>query len=131
MMEQIRKFTNLFITRTFSKAYGLAGLRLGILAGDAEHMAVLRRVCSPFNVNAFALECLAEALADTQFVAEYVRQVCASREWSQRELELLGFKCWPRQANFVLVRFGEQRAGILAALRARDIALRNRPDCGG
>jgi histidinol-phosphate aminotransferase len=131
MMDQIGKIPNLFVVRTFSKVYGLAGLRLGILAGATEHMAVLRRICSPFNVNAFALECLAEALADKQFVADYVRQVCASREWLQRELELLGFKCWPSQANFVLVRFGDQRAAILAALEARGIALRNRPDCAG
>ena len=131
MMDQIGKIPNLFIVRTFSKAYGLAGLRLGILAGAAEHMAALRRICSPFNVNAFAIECLAEALADKQFVADYVRQVVASREWLQRELESLGFKCWPSQANFVLVRFAEQRAAILAALEARGIALRNRPDCAG
>jgi histidinol-phosphate aminotransferase len=131
VMDQIGKIPNLFIVRTFSKAYGLAGLRLGILAGAAGHMAALRRICSPFNVNAFAIECLAEALADKQFVADYVRQVCASREWLRRELEELGFKCWASQANFVLARFGEQRTAILAALEARGIALRSRPDCEG
>jgi histidinol-phosphate aminotransferase len=131
MMDQIGKIPNLFITRTFSKAYGLAGLRLGILAGAADHMADLRRICSPFNVNAFAIECLAEALADKQFVVDYVGQVVATRKWLQSELELLGFRCWPSQANFLLVRFGEQRAAILAALESRGITLRNRPDCEG
>ena len=131
MMEQIGKLPNLFIARTFSKAYGLAGMRLGILAGDQEQMSVLRRMASPFNVNAFAIECLAEALADRQFVAAYVSQVQTSREWLHRELEQLGFKCWPSQANFILCRFGEEKKAMLEALRARGIALRDRPDCEG
>ncbi|HWX55915.1 MAG TPA: histidinol-phosphate transaminase [Verrucomicrobiae bacterium] len=131
VMDLIGKVTNLFVVRTFSKAYGLAGLRLGALTGAAEHMFLLRRICSPFNVNAFALECLAEALADTQFIADYVRQVRGSREWLRRELERLGFKCLPSHANFVLARFGEKKSAILAALSARGIALRDRPDCEG
>jgi histidinol-phosphate aminotransferase len=77
MMDQVGKIPNLFVARTFSKAYGLAGLRLGVLAADAAQMCVLRRMCSPFNVNVFALACLAEALADRQSVADYVQQVDA------------------------------------------------------
>ncbi len=131
MMDQIGSIPNLFIVRTFSKAYGLAGLRLGVLAGAEEHVSVLRRICSPFNVNAFAVECVAEALADRQFVADYVEQVRTSREWLQQQLESLGFKCWPSQANFVLCRFGDGKKVILEALLARGIALRDRPDCEG
>ena len=131
LMDQIGKLPNLFIARTFSKAYGLAGLRLGVMAGDKEHISVLRRMVSPFNVNAFAMECLAEALADREFVAAYVAQVRAGREWLQKQLEQLHFKCWPSQANFVLCRFGELKKAILEALRARGIALRDRPDCEG
>jgi histidinol-phosphate aminotransferase len=131
LMDQIGKLPNLFIARTFSKAYGLAGLRLGVLAGDREQISVLRRMVSPFNVNAFAMECLAEALADREFVSAYVAQVRAGREWLQKELEQLQFKCWPSQANFVLCRFGETKKAILEALRARGIALRDRPDCEG
>src|SRR5215813_2527771 len=81
LMEQIGKLPNLFIARTFSKAYGLAGLRLGVMAGDKEQISVLRRMVSPFNVNAFAMECLAEALADREFVSTYIAQVRAGREW--------------------------------------------------
>jgi histidinol-phosphate aminotransferase len=131
MMDEIGKIPNLFIARTFSKAYGLAGMRLGILAGPADHIAVLRRMTSPFNVNVFAVECLAEALADRQFVADYVKQVRATRAWLQRELELLGFHYCPSQANFVLANFGDLRSAILAAMTAQGIALRDRPDCPG
>ena len=131
VMDQIGEINNLFIARTFSKAYGLAGLRLGILAGAADHISAVRRLCSPFNVNAFAMECLAEALADRDFVAAYTAQVRTGREWLRTQMEWLGFHCWPSHANFLLVRFGEQREAILAELRTRGISLRNRPDCAG
>jgi histidinol-phosphate aminotransferase len=131
MMDQIEKLPNLFVARTFSKAYGLAGLRLGVIAGAEEQMSVLRRMASPFNVNAFAMECLAEALADRQFVADYVAQVRGTREWLRNQLEQLNFKCWPSHGNFILCRFGEEKKAILKALNARAIALRDRPDCEG
>jgi histidinol-phosphate aminotransferase len=131
LIDQIGKLPNLFIARTFSKAYGLAGLRLGVMIGDQEQMSVLRRMASPFNVNAFAMECLAEALSDRQFVANYVSQIVASREWLRRELEQLQFKCWPSHGNFILCRFGDDKKVILDALRARAISLRDRPDCQG
>jgi histidinol-phosphate aminotransferase len=102
-----------------------------VLAGDQEQISVLRRMASPFNVNAFAVECLEEALADREFVRGYVAQVRASREWLRERLEQLQFKCWPSQANFLLCRLGEPKKAILEALRARGIALRDRPDCAG
>lgn len=131
LIDQIGKIQNLFIARTFSKAYGLAGMRLGVLAGDKEQISVLRRMASPFNVNVFAMECLAEALADRAHVDAYIKQIKAGREWLQRELQQLNFKCWPSQANFILCRFGEAKKAILQGLRARGIALRDRPDCEG
>jgi histidinol-phosphate aminotransferase len=131
MMDQIGRIPNLFIARTFSKAYGLAGLRLGVMAGDKQQISMLRRMASPFNVNVFAMECLAEALADRVHVDAYIAQVKAGREWLQRELEQLNFKCWPSQANFILCRFGDSKKAILEGLRARGIALRDRPDCAG
>ena len=131
MMEQIGKLENLFIAHTFSKAYGLAGMRLGVMVGDQKQMSILRRMASPFNVNAFAVECLAEALADREFVKAYIEQVRKSRAWLQQELEKMNFKCWPSHANFVLCRLGDAKKAILEALRARGIALRDRPDCEG
>jgi histidinol-phosphate aminotransferase len=131
MMDQIGRIPNLFVARTFSKAYGLAGLRLGVLAGDAAQVSVLRRTCPPFNVNVFALACLEEALADRQFVAAYVDQVKNTREWLRRQLESMGFKCWPSHANFLLCQLGASKPAVLQGLRARGISLRDRPDCEG
>jgi histidinol-phosphate aminotransferase len=131
MLDQIEKLPNLFVVRTFSKAYGLAGMRLGVIAGAEHQMSVLRRMASPFNVNAFAIECLHEALVDRQFVADYVAQVRSTREWLRHELEQLNFKCWASHGNFILCRFGDEKKAILEALRERNIALRDRPDCEG
>ena len=131
MMDQVGTIPNLFVARTFSKAYGLAGLRIGVMAGDAAQIAVLRRVCPPFNLNAVALACLAEALADREFVSNYVRQIKTTREWVRLQLENLGFKCWPSETNFILCRFGSAKSAILQGLRAAGISLRDRPDCEG
>jgi histidinol-phosphate aminotransferase len=73
------EFPNLFVARTFSKAYGLAGLRIGMLVGDADQMRAVRRVSSPYNVNAVALACLPEALGDQAYIQQYVSEVRESR----------------------------------------------------
>ena len=86
---------NLFVARTFSKAYGLAGLRIGILAGDAGQMAMVRRVASPYNVNAVALAALPEALKDQEYVEHYVAEVQRGRAMLERELSNLGLQYWP------------------------------------
>jgi histidinol-phosphate aminotransferase len=131
LMDQIGKLPNLFIARTFSKVYGLAGLRIGVIAGPQEQVSILRRMAPPFNVNAFALECMAEALNDKQFLDGYVALVRSSREWLRKKLEQLGFKCWPSETNFLLSRFGVEKKEILSVLRKRGIALRDRGDCEG
>ncbi len=131
MMDQIGKIPNLFIARTFSKAYGLAGMRLGALVGAVEQMSVVRRIIAPFNINAFAIECLKEALDDRQFVANYVEQVRSTREWLGRQLDAMGLSYWPSFTNFLLVNFGELRQSVLDTMTASRIALRDRPDCPG
>ena len=65
VIDLIGKSSNLIVARTFSKAYGLAGLRVGVLAGPAESMQWVRRVLSPYSVNSVALACLPAALEDT------------------------------------------------------------------
>ena len=126
--------SNLFVARTFSKAYGLAGLRIGILAGVAGQMAMVRRIASPYNVNAVALTVLPEALQDQEYVERYVAEVQRGRSMLEQELAALGLHCWPSRANFVLVRVGPTHAGFIQALRARGILVRDRhtdPGCEG
>ena len=125
---------NLFVARTFSKAYGLAGLRIGILAGDASQMAMVSRVASPYNVNAVALAMLPEAIRDQEYVEHYVSEVQRGRELLQQELKALGLRYWPSRANFVLVRVGPACAEFIQTLRTRGILVRDRhtdPACDG
>jgi histidinol-phosphate aminotransferase len=121
-----REFPNLLVARTFSKAYGMAGLRVGVLTGSVEHISLVRRVSSPYNVNGVALACLPTALADTDYVHGYVRQVCAGREQLQRKLEEWEIPYWPSHANFVLGSFGKKKAAFIEAMRARGILVRDR-----
>ncbi|MGA8538352.1 MAG: histidinol-phosphate transaminase [Terriglobales bacterium] len=134
LIDQTRQTDNLFVARTFSKAYGLAGLRIGILAGNAQQMAMVRRVASPYSVNAAALGVLPEALGDQDYVRRYVAQVLSNRDKLQLELGNLGLRHWPSRGNFVLVSLGSAHAEFVRALRDRGILVRDRnsdPLCEG
>ena len=134
VIDQPRQIENLFVARTFSKAYGLAGLRIGVLAGKARQMAMVRRMASPYNVNAAALAVLPEALQDQEYVSRYVAQVLSNRDKLQQELGNLGLHYWPSHANFVLVHIGSAHAEFVQAVRDRGILVRDRhtdPGCEG
>jgi histidinol-phosphate aminotransferase len=137
MLHAIREFGNLFVARTFSKAYGLAGLRIGVLVANAEQMRAIRRVSSPYNVNALALACLPEALADQQYLQEYVSSVLASRARLEQFLACNGICFWPSHANFVLIRVGHSAsdaARFVEEMRRQGILVRDRSSdhgCGG
>ena len=134
VLDAARSVPNLFVARTFSKAYGLAGLRIGVLTGAVEQMKMVRRVSSPYNVNGVALACLPAALADTQYVQKYVAEVRRGRERLEKELAALGLVFWPSQANFVLARIGVESGRFVRAMRERGILVRDRssdPGCQG
>jgi histidinol-phosphate aminotransferase len=126
--------SNLFAARTFSKAYGLAGLRIGILAGPRRQMPMVRRVSSPYSVNAVALAVLPVALEDGEYVAGYVSAVLEGRERLERELSAIGLRWWQSEANFVLFNVGAQHGEFVEAMRQRGILVRDRskdPGCDG
>jgi histidinol-phosphate aminotransferase len=134
VMPDVGTQPNLFVARTFSKAYGLAGLRMGILAGPREQMPMVRRVSSPYSVNAVALLALPAALEDSEFVANYVAQVRGGRTQLENELQRMRVEWWPSEANFVLMRIGQQHRAFVAAMRQRGILVRDRssdPGCDG
>ena len=134
LISRWRELPNLFVSRTFSKVYGLASLRIGVLMGNADQMQMLRGASSPYNLNGVALACLPEALADQEYIRSYVVDVLAGREQLQKELLVRGVKFWPSQANFVLMWFGARNAAFLSAMRERGILVRDRsrdPGCDG
>ena len=126
-----RKLPNLFVSRTFSKAYGLAGLRIGVLMGNLEQMQMVRRASSPYNLNSVALACLPEALADGEYVRKYAEEVRHGRELLEKELSARGIRYWPSRANFVLMHFGEANAMFIRAMRERGILVRDRSSDSG
>ena len=115
VMDLVGTVPNLVVARTFSKAYGLAGLRLGVLAGPVELMKWVRRVLSPYSVNSLALACLPPALGDTAYLDWYVGEVLAARGEFEAVLDELEIRRWPSRANFVLVEIGEKHRGIREA----------------
>jgi histidinol-phosphate aminotransferase len=125
---------NLIVARTFSKAYGLAGLRLGLLAGPVELMHWVRRVLSPYSVNSLALACLQPALEDTNYLEWYVAEVLTARAEFESMLDAVGVRRWPSRANFVLVDIGPQHAEFVRLMRAAGVLVRDRssdPGCDG
>jgi len=134
VLDLIETLPNLVIARTFSKAYGLAGLRIGLLASTVENMQWIRRVLSPYSVNLVALACLPAALKDTQFLEGYVAEVLAARTEFEAVLDELGLKRWPSKANFVLVDIGAQHVEFVRRMNSADVLVRDRssdPGCDG
>jgi histidinol-phosphate aminotransferase len=121
-----RELPNLFVSRTFSKVYGMAGLRIGVLMGNAGQMNMLRRASSPYNLNSVALACLPTALADENFVRDYVADTTAGRRELEAELAAWGVRFWPSRANFVLMYLGETCKPFVREMRGRGILVRDR-----
>ena len=134
VLDAVTRFPNLFVTRTFSKAYGVAGLRIGVIAGSSRQMAMVRKVSSPYNVNGVALACLPEAIADREFIAGYARQVIQGRARLMVQLAFHAVPFWISQANFVLANIGPAHREFVAEMKTRGILVRDRsndPGCDG
>jgi histidinol-phosphate aminotransferase len=134
VMDLVGTVPNLIAARTFSKAYGLAGLRLGLLAGPVELMRWVRRVLSPYSVNSLALVCLQAALEDTEYLDWYVGEVLVARGEFEAALDDLKIRRWPSRANFVLVEIGARHAEFVRLMRGAGVLVRDRsndPGCDG
>jgi histidinol-phosphate aminotransferase len=128
----IRRHKNLIVTRTFSKAAGLAGLRLGCIFVHRELAAVMRKAQSPYPVNAAALAAGEAAMRDRGFIARTVREVSRGRRELERGLALLGVRSFPSGGNFMLVHFGKRTKEIVGALIRKGTLVRDRSsDFGG
>ena len=122
----ISRYRNLFVSRTFSKAYGLAALRLGCLFSGADNMRAIRKGQSPYSVNSVAVASALEAIRDASFVKRYVAEVLRARRILCEELDAMGLRHFPSDANFVLVRFGPAAASVSRRLWEQGILVRDR-----
>ena len=122
----IRQAPNLFVSRTFSKVYGMAAMRLGCLFSKAANVAFMHKAQSPYSVNSVAALAIQEAIRDRAYIENYVVEVLAARELLCAGLENLAISYVPSSANFVLANFGKRAIKIRDALRERGILVRDR-----
>ena len=122
----IEKYPNLFVSRTFSKVYGMAAMRIGCLFSQAANVQFLHKAQSPYSVNMLAALAAEAAVQDTEFVANYVAEALAARAMLQKGLDKLGVKYAPSSANFILGYFGSRAIEARDALRDKAILVRDR-----
>lgn len=134
-LDEAASYPNVLIGRTFSKAHGLAGMRIGALIAPPDLLEPIRAVMPLFNLNVVAVQALRAALGDTAFRSWYVEQVLRSKQMLYEALDRLGLRYWPSAANFVLVDGGARARELVSGLIARGVLVRDRtgdpycPDC--
>ncbi|MFZ0589361.1 MAG: histidinol-phosphate transaminase [Bryobacteraceae bacterium] len=122
----LRNWPNLFVSRTFSKVYGMAAMRCGCLFSNEQNMAYVKKAQSPYSVNTLATMAARIAVQDRKYVEDYVTEVLAAREFLYVGFERLGIPYYVSQANFVLFQAGERAIEIRDKLRDRNVLVRDR-----
>ena len=133
-IQELPSFPNIIVGRTFSKAYGLAALRIGALIGAPDALDPARYAIPVYSVNIAAVVALQAALADIDHLQAYLRQVKESKALLYAACDRLGLTYWPSDANFVLVRIGDRIGEVIDGARERGVYLRDRssePGCEG
>jgi len=115
---------NLFIKRTYSKIYGLAGLRIGYGVGDSGLINLIHRVKPPFDVSIAAEYCALQALDDRDFYRETLQQIDKEKAYFYRELDSLGISYIPTYTNFLLIDVGDDTVEISKKLMKRGVIVR-------
>jgi histidinol-phosphate aminotransferase len=131
VLSWIRRRKNLVIARTFSKASGLAGLRIGCLFARRDTAKILRRAQAPFPLGVAPLVAAEAALRDPEFVRRAVDQIIRGRKILEAGLHGFGVRVFPSAANFVLADFGARAPEIIAALARRRILIRDQSSSVG
>jgi histidinol-phosphate aminotransferase len=122
----IRRHPNLFIAKTFSKAAGLAGLRLGAVIAQRESLALVRRALPPFPVNAAALAACVAAVRERRTIERYIRETRRLREWFATELRRRDVRVFPSAGNFLLADFGNAGPALFRRMTRNGILIRER-----
>ncbi|MEW6457571.1 MAG: histidinol-phosphate transaminase [Bacillota bacterium] len=128
------KYPQLVLLRTFSKAFGLAGLRLGYMLAGPEVTGVIQRIKQPFNVNAFTQQAAIRVLEWQPLFERRVRQICRSRDELFAAMRYLpGLTVYPSRANFLLFRTGMPAQQVFSGLLQRGVLVRllDGPDLPG
>ena len=111
-VEAYRRKKNLLILRTFSKVYGLAGLRIGYAIGRPELLSAMNKLKTPFNTSGVAQAAALAALDDNEHVMRCIETNAAERKWLSEGLAKLGFRPAPSEANFVFIVVGPEAKAV-------------------
>jgi len=133
-LPDLPRFPNVIVGRTFSKAFGLAGIRIGCMVGDPATMYPIRQAVPVYSVNIAAVAAVQAALQDLDHLNGYLAQVTESKRLLYEACDRLGLKYWRSLSNFVLVCAGDRTDAIVKGAFAKQIYLRDRstePGCAG
>ncbi len=125
----VNEFPNVLVSRTFSKSYSLAGLRMGYLLGSAPLIDALHRIKDSYNTDAIAQQLASEALADQEWMRGNAEKVKRTRRQLTQDLQARGFQVLPSQTNFLFAQVPASRDArqIFEALSAKQVYLRYFP----
>ena len=122
----LAKYPNLFVSRTFSKVYGMAAMRVGCLFSNAQNVAAMQKAQSPYSVNTLAALAAEAAVQDAAYVDAYIAEALAARAMLEAGLDALGIARAKSAANFVLGYFGGRAIEVRDALKEQGILVRDR-----
>jgi histidinol-phosphate aminotransferase len=121
----INNYNNLIIVQTFSKGFGLAGVRLGYIISNGKVINNLKKIVLPYEVNGLSIIAGSAALDDLDFVNHYVNLVRDNRSYLLNELNKIGVKTYSSDANFIVANFGEDLDVIFRNLKEKNILVNN------
>lgn len=127
----LQEFSNLIILRTFSKVFGLAGMRIGYILSASKNITRFKGISSPYPVNSLALLAAEKALQDMDFVKETVFRIQRSKEYLQDQIATMGFQVFPSVTNFFIVNFGDKASMVYQNLKEMGILVRDRTKSPG
>ena len=131
---ELAAFPNVIVGRTFSKAFGLAGLRIGCLVGAPDTIDPIRQAIPVYSVNIAAVAAVQAALGDLDYLRRYLADVAESKQLLYAACDRLGMKYFPSRSNFVLVCAGDRLDALVKGAFDRGVYLRDRstePGCAG
>lgn len=120
-----RKCPNLLVLRTFSKQYAVAGLRVGFIAGNPQLISEVKKIISPYAVNAVATTILPQLLEISWF-DQFSSKISSNRKFLSEQIITRGFDVLPSNANFLLINFDQINSYVNQQLKERGILIRNR-----
>jgi histidinol-phosphate aminotransferase len=125
-LSEAADYPNVLVGRTFSKAYGLAGMRVGVLIASPEILQPIRKAMPLFNLNVVAVAALRAALKDLDFRSWYIAQADESKALVYAACERARLRCWKSATNFVLIDGGTRARALIDGLIANGVLVRDR-----